>query len=199
MKFDARTLTTQMMLPIILTVCVTLVMVFGSTASDWLRFDRHAILQGQLWRLLTAHLTHLGWSHLAMNVAGLWLIWFLFGQRLSTGYWLLILLGSALGVSLGLLAFHPDILWYVGLSGVLHGLFVGGCLMDIRSGRKDALLLFALIVAKLAWEQFSGPLPGSEATAGGKVVVDAHLYGAICGVVLVMPALLRSSTAPSTK
>jgi rhomboid family GlyGly-CTERM serine protease len=134
-----------------------------------------------------------------MNVAGLWLIWLLFGQRLSVVYWLLILFGSALGVSLGLLAFHPDILWYVGLSGVLHGLFTGGCLMDIRSGRKDALLLFGLIVAKLAWEQFSGPLPGSEATAGGKVVVDAHLYGAICGVVLVLPALLRHRATPATK
>jgi rhomboid family GlyGly-CTERM serine protease len=199
MKFDARIHIKRLMLPISLTVCVTLVMIIGSAASDWLRFDRNAILHGQLWRLLTAHLTHLGWSHLAMNVAGLWLIWLLFGQRLSVVYWLLILFGSALGVSLGLLAFHPDILWYVGLSGVLHGLFTGGCLMDIRSGRKDALLLFGLIVAKLAWEQFSGPLPGSEATAGGKVVVDAHLYGAICGVVLVLPALLRHRATPATK
>ena len=80
---------------------------------------------------------------------------------------------------------------YVGLSGVLHGLFVSGCLMDIRNGHRDALLLFILISAKLAWEQVSGPLPGSESTAGGHVVVDAHLYGALSGVVLVLPALLR--------
>lgn len=196
MKIDPINRAHAFLLPILLTLCVTLVMVFGSAANDWLRFDRDAILHGEVWRLLTAHLAHLTWSHLAMNVAGLWLIWLLFGKGLSTRYWLLILVGSAVGVSLGLLAFRADILWYVGLSGVLHGLFISGCLMDLRSGRKDALLLLVLIVIKLAWEQASGPLPGSEATAGGKVVVDAHLYGAICGAVLILPALFRRRTAP---
>ena len=196
MKFNTRYSLKVLLLPISLTVCVTLVMMFGSGLIDWLRFDRSAILHGQLWRLLTAHLTHLGWSHLTMNVAGLWLIWLLFGKALSTPYWLVVLLGSALGVGLGLLAFNSDILWYVGLSGVLHGLFVSGCLMDIRNGHRDALLLFILIVAKLAWEQVSGPLPGSESTAGGHVVVDAHLYGALSGVVLVLPALLRKRHHP---
>jgi len=197
MIYKPRIRLQDLALPLFLTVCVTLVMIFGSDTINWLRFDRVAILHGQLWRLLTAHLTHLGWSHLAMNIAGLWLIWMLFGHTLSTSYWLIILLGSALGVSLGLLAFRTDILWYVGLSGVLHGLFMGGCLMDIRNGRKDAMVLLALIIGKLLWEQFAGPLPGSEATAGGHVVVDAHLYGALSGAVLMLPVLFRHRPAAS--
>jgi membrane associated rhomboid family serine protease len=41
-----------------------------------------------------------------------------------------------------------------------------------------------LVCGKLLWEQAVGPLPGSAEVAGGKVIVDAHLYGAIGGLVL---------------
>ncbi|MCH8278820.1 MAG: hypothetical protein IIC12_07825 [Proteobacteria bacterium] len=72
--------------------------------------------------------------------------------------------------------------WYVGLSGLLHGLLVAGILVRLRDLNAETVILAALIVAKLAWEQFNGPLPGSETTSGGPVIVDAHLYGAAGGV-----------------
>ena len=46
----------------------------------------------------------------------------------------------------------------------------------------NGFILLLLLVAKISWEQFSGPVPGSELTSGGPVVVDAHLYGALGGV-----------------
>jgi len=49
---------------------------------------------------------------------------------------------------------------------------------------KSAGLLLALIIGKLAWEQVAGALPGSESVAGGNVVVNAHLYGAIGGAII---------------
>jgi len=45
------------------------------------------------------------------------------------------------------------------------------------------LVLVAFVAAKLVWEQTGGPLPGSEATSGGTVIVDAHLYGALGGFI----------------
>ena len=36
-----------------------------------LRYERGAVLDGELWRLLTAHLIHLGLAHWALNAAGL--------------------------------------------------------------------------------------------------------------------------------
>ena len=171
-------------LPLAITVCVTLILILGSGANNWLRFDRAAILHGEIWRLLTAHFAHLGLSHAIMNLLGLWLCWLLFGKQLKTGATLVLIVSGNLVISLGLLLLNPEIHWYVGLSGVLHTLFVFGCLMEIRAGRKDAIVLLVFVAGKLIWEQLAGPLPGSEQTAGGKVVVDAHLYGAIAGLLL---------------
>jgi rhomboid family GlyGly-CTERM serine protease len=114
------------------------------------------------------------------------LIWALFGKYLSVAYWLLVLTVSCLLTSAGLLLFNPQLQWYVGLSGVLHGLFIVGSIYDIKSGRLDANLLLLAVCLKLVWEQVAGPLPGSESTAGGNVIVDAHLYGAVSGAIIAL-------------
>ena len=72
---------------------------------------------------------------------------------------------------------------------MLHALFVLGCIFDIKRGNKSTWALLIVITSKLLWEQLYGPMPGSEETAGGKVIVDAHLYGAFMGL-LVAPALI---------
>jgi len=69
----------------------------------------------------------------------------------------------------------------VGLSGVLHGLMLVGGFGLIRSASPIGYLLLAGLAAKLLWEQLSGPLPFSESTSGGPVLVEAHLYGTIGG------------------
>ena len=164
---------------------MTLVALIGSEASIWLRYDRDAIQAGQLWRIVSGHLAHLGWSHLAMNLAGLGLIWVIFGSHIPWQRWLVILVVGAIGTSVLLLLFNPQLRWYVGLSGVLHTLFIAGCLADLKHRRWDTWILLVLVIAKLAYEQIWGPMPGSESTAGGKVIVDAHLYGAVFGFLMM--------------
>ncbi|MDH5801897.1 MAG: rhombosortase, partial [Gammaproteobacteria bacterium] len=165
--------------PITLALIVTLIAAIGSELQLGLRYDREAILDGQWWRLISAHLAHLGWSHLFMNLLGLGLIWALFGAHYPNRVWILAFLLGSLGVSAMLLWLNPELHWYVGLSGVLHTFFILGCLADIEKSRWGGTGLLLAVCAKLAYEQFSGPLPGSEASAGGKVIVDSHLYGAI--------------------
>jgi len=63
-------------------------------------------------------------------------------------------------------------------------LIIAGSLADLRVYPKSAAILLTLVIGKLIWEQLSGPLPGSESTAGGFVVVDSHLYGAIGGALI---------------
>jgi hypothetical protein len=72
--------------------------------------------------------------------------------------------------------------WYVGMSGLLHALLVAGIVTRFPVAKGESLALAALIAGKIAWEQLAGPLPGSEISAGGAVVVNAHLYGAIAGI-----------------
>jgi rhomboid family GlyGly-CTERM serine protease len=147
-----------------------------------LRYESEAVADGELWRLLTAHLLHLGWRHMLMNLLGLWVVWGLF--LLEQKYLALGLLLIAVGTASGLSLFSPDTEWYLGFSGVLHGMLAWALLRQSKEFNPITLLLLVALVAKLAWEQIQGPLPGSGAVAMGRVIVDAHLYGAISGVLL---------------
>jgi len=185
--------------PIVLILVVTLIAIFGSALAPYLRFDQQAILHGELWRLFSCHFVHLTWSHLAMNMAGFILVWILFGQLLSSWEWLLMLIPACLLVSLGLLLFNPDVLWYVGFSGVLHSFIVIACLFDLNNKHMDGKVLLVAVCIKLIYEQFYGPLPGSEATAGGRVIVDAHLYGAIAGLLFAPVVVMLRKINPNTR
>lgn len=158
----------------------------GTSATQLLRFQRDAVIEGELWRLLTGHLVHLGWSHLTMNLLGLVVVWSLAGHYLSVGRWNIALLICALGTSLGLLLFNPGLAWYVGLSGLLHSVLVIGAVLGVCERERSAVLLLVFVVAKLLWEQLQGAMPGSAEMAGGPVVVDAHLYGALAGLGMAM-------------
>ena len=62
-------------------------------------------------------------------------------------------------------------------------LFVIGLLAEFRRDLALSTLVLLGFAAKIIFEQIYGPLPGSEQSAGGPVVVDAHLYGAIAGCI----------------
>ena len=153
----------------------------GEGARQALRFERGALEAGEAWRLLTGHLVHLGWAHLWMNLAALALIRLLIADAFSTADWIGAAAVSAFGIDLGLYVLSPGIGWYVGLSGVLHGLLAAGALVLLRTQPMLGALLGGGLIVKLLLEQAAGPLPLSEATAGREVVTEAHLYGAAAG------------------
>ena len=145
------------------------------------RFDRHLIGQGDYWLLLTGHLVHLNWSHWGLNMAGLLIVAVFFSIYGRVLEWLFVLVFTAVVTGLCLYWFNPELILYVGLSGVLHGLFIYGAMREVRYYPLSGYVLLLLLVGKLFWEYMNGPLPGSEEMTGGHVVVAAHLYGAIGG------------------
>ena len=173
-------------LPLFLVGLSILLAIVGKGATNLLRYDREGILHGQWWRLVSGNLVHLGWPHLLLNLAGLILVWLLFRQTLTTRSWIVVTVASAFAVGVGLLSFDPALEWYVGLSGVLHGLFAAGVIAGLFGGNRGDWLLLALIVVKIIWEQLVGTMPGTAEIAGGTVIVDAHLYGAIGGAVTAL-------------
>ncbi len=179
------------LLPVLVLLVAILLALGGETAQQWLRFDRAAISSGEPWRLVTGHFVHLGWSHFALNAAGLVLVWYLVGDVFDWIRWFLIGVFTVITMDIGLWLFDPGLMWYVGLSGLLHGILAAGLMEKLRKPDKEALILMVLLLGKLAWEQFSGPLPGSESTAGGTVVVDSHLFGALGGVVAAILLRIR--------
>lgn len=151
-------------------------------APAW-RYDRAAILDGEAWRLVTGHLLHADVHHLGWNVFGVLLVWFLFARDYTPRQWLAILLASTAVTSAGFLLLEPELEWYVGFSGVLHGCMAAGLVAWLRSTRDPLTWLVAgLFAAKLAWEHFQGALPFTAGTLSLPVVHEAHTYGAIGGV-----------------
>lgn len=169
----------------------------GEDARLLLRWERASLAAGEYWRLVSGHFVHLGWSHLGLNLAGLGLVWLLVGRRFGAPAWLVIIAATLAGIDLGFWYLEPQLAWYVGLSGLLHGVLAAGVLAGIRQAPSESLVLGLGLAAKLVYESAVGPLPGSEATAGGAVIVSAHLYGAVAGglcavLVLISVGRLRA-------
>ncbi len=153
----------------------------GDDIRQLLRFDRAGLADGELWRLVSGHFVHLGSSHWLLNAAGMVLIALLVAGEFRPFAWLAISVAGIAGIGAGLWFLNPELGWYVGLSGLLHAWLAAGIVGLIANGRPDGWPLAILVIGKLVFEQWSGPLPGSAEAAGGPVVVDAHLYGALAG------------------
>lgn len=151
-----------------------------------LRYERGAVLRGELWRLWTGHLVHLGWWHLALNAAGL-ACWAVLADRPPA---LRTLLGQAAvlaaGISLLFLLLMPALAHYVGLSGVLYGLFLLGLWPGVR--RLDPVRIAALCTLGvwLASQRVRGPDPREVALIGGDIIVQAHVFGVACAAALLL-------------
>lgn len=155
----------------------------GPGALARLRYERDAVLDGEAWRLVTGHLVHADGAHLAWNLLGVLLVAWLFGRNFSWRQWLWVVLVSTIATDLGFLLFEPQLEWYVGFSGVLHGMMAAGLVAWLCSTR-DALTwaVAALFAGKLAWEHAVGALPFTAASLSLPVVYQAHTYGALGGL-----------------
>jgi rhomboid family GlyGly-CTERM serine protease len=166
---------------IALLVCLGLMSALSFGAMRWLgllRYERSGLEQGQYWRLLSAHFVHLNAHHLLLNVVGLLLLWVMFARDLRPREWLAVALASIGAIDAGLWFISTQVLWYVGASGVLHGLWAAGAVSSWREGRAYGVLLSCALAAKLCYEHFAGPNP---LDAGLPVITIAHVYGALGG------------------
>jgi len=167
----------------------------GSGTRPLLRYERDSIAAGEFWRLASGHFVHLGWAHLLLNAAGLILVWVLVGERHRNATWLWIVVCVIAGIDLGFWFLRPALDWYVGLSGLLHGLLAAGLLAGLRDRPAESAVLIAVLVAKIGYEQLYGALPGSASAAGGPVIVDAHFFGSIAGAVAAAACRIRARAA----
>ncbi len=166
------------------TALALLLILLQALPESWrigLAYDRGAVDQGQVWRLLTGNLVHLGWAHLALNVGVLLVAARLFDGCRAPQAWMPALLVCALAVTVGLHVLSSQIEWTMGLSGVLHGLLLIGACDLWRRGELLGPVLLVICVVKVAWEQWIGGGTPTEQLIGARVVVDAHLWGLLGG------------------
>lgn len=128
--------------------------VFSKIASV-LIFDRNAILNGEIWRLLSSHCVHLTINHLVYNlfvfvIAG-WIV-----ENKSYYHLLFLYILMAFGIGLVLLILKPDMIYYGGLSGIACGLIYYSALlkMEEASWRIVCQLITICLPVKIAIELY---------------------------------------------
>jgi len=153
---------------------------------------RRGLLADEPWRLLTAHVVHINWTH-ALSNAGAWLVLArLFAPQLDARRQLLSLALGAAFTSLGLAIGYPSIDWYRGASAALHALFFAGAtaaLAGARPGRPWTAWLPPLALLAGGWIKVAIEMPRGAITPyaewlAAATVPQAHLFGAISGTAL---------------
>lgn len=159
--------------------------------DNLLAYRRSAISEGEWWRLISGNLLHTNQWHLVMNLAGLWVVLFLHHfhyhlKGLSALFFVLCLL-EGIGLYLG----YPQLLGYVGLSGMLHGLFAYGAVQDIVRKLRSGYLLLVGVIIKVGYEQLYGASSDVTAMIGARVATEAHLVGLICGLICALAVFIK--------
>ena len=149
-----------------------------------LALDRLAVLRGEVWRLWTGHWVHLGLDHLILDAVGVVVALLLLPVRPAT-----VVLMPAIGACL--LWLRPDLDGYCGLSGLLHGHVVYGCLvLALQRGteHRGPVLGIAMLVGVKAGVEvlFPAVSPTWGLSLGGERVPEAHLVGAVAGLVVAV-------------
>ncbi|GEK08973.1 rhombosortase [Pseudoalteromonas sp. McH1-7] len=193
--FELPTNKEYVIAPLSLAILSTVLMLFN--LGYYLDFDRTAIANGEVWRLLTGQFTHSNWYHLLLNILGIVFIWLLHAEYTTIKkYWVNVgLLGAFTGLMIWL--FAPNIVVYTGLSGLLHGLIVWGALEDIKRKLTTGYLLLIGVWAKVLWEQYAGASADVAMLIDSRVAIEAHLFGAIGGVLLAIIYLFYKTKKPA--
>lgn len=179
----AKIITTSLVLTLSITLLMIGLCLAGSQLELLLEFNREKISQGEYWRLLSSNLVHYGFPHLAMNAAAFILIGFSFLRELHWKAYLSLVLLTALAVNLGTLLFNPDLSFYRGFSGALHGLLVAGLLLNRFRNPWLSYLGVILVFAKIIHEhQADFQANQLQELLPVAVAVDSHMYGAIAGL-----------------
>jgi rhomboid family GlyGly-CTERM serine protease len=202
MKFSFSSLpfkAQQILVPLTVVIISLIAFIFDSTLSESLVYQRSLVNQGEIWRVFSGHFFHTNGFHFMLNGAAVVMLWVLHGHFYTIKNYSFIFMVSAIICAIGIHWFSLDIDQYVGLSGVLHGLFIWGAIEDIKAKERTGYLLLLGILLKIAHEQVYGASEDVASMIGANVAINAHLWGAIGGVVAVLILRLFSTPLQMTK
>jgi len=180
--------------PAVLSVFCLLLTLAGPGLTQILRYDRAAVAAGEWWRLLSGNFVHLGYWHLLLNVLSLALLVLLCPERLSPLEWVRRLVVIGVGMSLCLYFLKPSLPTYVGLSGLIYGLFVLGLGRQALGRDEIAIACLVFLAARITWELVMGAPDSETELIGGGVVAESHLYGICSALAYALAVYLWNKT-----
>ena len=167
-------------------VCAVTVFL-GDWSTEAFRFDRTAISNGDWWRIVTSHFIHFSYGHLLLNLVALGLAGYVaspssnLAPQIFAWLWLIGFTG------LGLWFLAPDLNYFVGLSGVLHGAMLVAIASSPYYSLRVRWAVGVVIISKVLWEQTGlyDDMANIE-IIGGRTEPRSHLYGTLAGLIWVV-------------
>ncbi|WKD49383.1 rhombosortase [Microbulbifer spongiae] len=144
-------------------LAIILASLLSSTNPEWTSafiFDRHALLGGEIWRILTGHFVHFSYIHLLYNLSAFGIVGYMIEKKNYSNLYLLYFFMS-LCTSISLLIFKPGMAYYGGLSGIVYGFLYYCALMGINDAQPwktvSFLILFFLPIKMVVDTQINAP------------------------------------------
>ena len=176
-------ITPSILVSIILSVLMIAFSFFGASIEPLMEYNRTAIIDGEYWRLFSGNFVHYGFAHLVMNLAAFLLVGFSLLRDLNLKHYCGLFIFCGLVVGAGILLRNPELFFYRGLSGILHGLIVAGLLLNKFRNPWFSYSCVALVFAKIIHEHQADFQENQlQELLPVMVAVDSHLYGAIAGL-----------------
>ncbi len=182
---------TNISISLLMAASIAIFAIFPEIFFSQLSLIRSEVDRGEIWRLLSGNFVHFGWAHSLMNMAAFLIFAFALSPAFSTARYitLVIFCGAIVGICVYL--FNPEYETYAGLSGAIHGFFVAGLVINKRHNAWINIPLIGALFGKVALEHY----PIFQAThlqnlLPVAVAYDAHLYGALAGLVFGISDLL---------
>jgi len=158
---------------------------YGQELILLLRYEAVAVNQGEWWRLITANLTHSNGYHLLLNLTGLWMMELLLERDVKASTRAL-LLGLCMPLTLLLLHLLFNLIWYVGLSGALHGYLIGCALLARKQWPRVYSLVIIGVIAKVIVESIWEINQNTAELIGANVVEESHAMGTVAGLMIAL-------------
>jgi rhomboid family GlyGly-CTERM serine protease len=154
---------------------------------------RSEITNGAVWRVLSGQLVHHNAIHLLLNIAGLMIVWLIGGREYPGLRFVLMSLIVAVFTGCLLYFCEPQLHYYLGFSGALHGVAVVIATRLMARGLAIGYLLGMAIIVKLTWEYVStDAIASTAALIGLRVATEAHFWGAVSGLLAASPIIMRT-------
>ena len=164
-------------------VISSLLLFYCSVPINHLFFDRSAILNGDLFRLISGHFVHVDTEHLIWNTLGLIILGSLIESR-SRNLLVISFVMGILTVTLFLFSPWSNITIYCGLSGVLNTLLVIALWMIWTETKSTWIIVtFALCLLKVLIEMATNQSVISSISWPPSP--EAHCAGLIGGIIIV--------------
>ncbi len=182
---------------------ISLLLYFCRDATIFLQYDRALIASGELWRIVTGHLTHWSFDHFLWCTVTFIALGSVCEQLNRKGF-VISLAASAVIIPAVSWFADPDMLYYRGLSGICSSVFTAGSILIANKAFADKNWINLIIpvaggtlfFSKILYEFITGQAVFVHTDNLFFPVPLAHLTGGIIGLLSVVFTLAPTHKQP---